>query len=292
MLLQYAKTLGSNYASEAIRNPNRSPIDTANYWSLTIPNMYPSSTEQLVLAAAEKLMVATMARYDPSHDMFHGMAASGLFASFQALADVYGLYSSVRRVRKTALSLARSLSHKNPDLLVVDLAALLHDVLDKKYVSAAEAADPYAYFLPFFQSLGKDYALDLISDGRAALIVKIVENVSWTTENKLRESGKFGEWHTTCIELHCVQDADRLDAIGAFGGSQIFSKLGEHRPGCHITGIMRCAAYSAAVNQWVRIIRSLTYVSHRFSDLCTPHRVVVILPFSTSTTNFSIYRID
>lgn len=123
------------------------------------------------------------------------------------------------------MSLARSLPHRNPDLLVVDLAALLHDVLDKKYVSAAEAADPYAYFLPFFESLARDYALDLISDGRAALIVKIMENISWTTEKKLRESGQLGEWHTTCTELHCVQDADRLDAIGAFGRSWGFRGL-------------------------------------------------------------------
>lgn len=128
-------------------------------------------------------------------------------------------------MRKTALSLARSLPHKNPDLLVVELAALLHDVLDKKYVSAAEAAAPYAYFLPFFQSIAKDYALDLISDGRIALIVKIIQNVSWTTEKELRESGQLGEWHDTCTELHCVQDADRLDAIGAFGASWFCQSL-------------------------------------------------------------------
>ncbi|KAG8213285.1 hypothetical protein J3R82DRAFT_11760 [Butyriboletus roseoflavus] len=183
--------------SEAIRNPNRGRFDKSSFkFEVTISDMYPSATEQLALTAAEKFMVATMARYDPSHDIFH-----------------------VQRVRKTALSLARSLSHKNPDILVVDLAALLHDVLDKKYVSAAEATDPYAYLLPFFQSLVTDHALDLLSDGRAALIAKIVENVSWTTEKKLRESGKLEEWHATCIELHCVQDADRLDAIGAFGGS-------------------------------------------------------------------------
>jgi hypothetical protein len=36
--------------------------------------MYPSTTEQLALAAAEKLMVPIMARYDPSHDLFHGTA--------------------------------------------------------------------------------------------------------------------------------------------------------------------------------------------------------------------------
>lgn len=35
--------------------------------------VYPSATEQLALAAAEKLMIATMKRYDPSHDVFHGM---------------------------------------------------------------------------------------------------------------------------------------------------------------------------------------------------------------------------
>ncbi|KAF8119687.1 hypothetical protein EV363DRAFT_1409765 [Boletus edulis] len=140
----------------------------------------------------EKLMVATMARYDPSHDVFH-----------------------VQRVRKTALSLARSLAHENPDLLVA-----------------------------------KDYALDLISDGRATLIVKIVENVSWTTEKKLCESGALEEWHTTCTELHCVQDADRLDAIGAFG-------------------IMRCAAYSAAVNRPLHapLGRNDTAIHHFYDKL-------------------------
>jgi uncharacterized protein len=120
-------------------------------------------------------------------------------------------------VRRTALSIARALSAQQPDLLVVELAALLHDVLDKKYVSEIEAADPYGYFLPFFQSLSSEHGLDLISDGRARQIVKIVENVSWTTEKELRSTGKIEEWHRVCVELHCVQDADRLDAIGAFG---------------------------------------------------------------------------
>ena len=126
-------------------------------------------------------------------------------------------------MRKTALSIASALpaKHQPVDLLVVELAALLHDVLDKKYVSEAEAADAYAYFLPFFQSLTLEHGLDLISDGRAYQIVKVIENVSWTTEKKLRDTGKIEEWHNTCVELHCVQDADRLDAIGAFGKSAV-----------------------------------------------------------------------
>ncbi|KAJ8468182.1 hypothetical protein ONZ51_g9802 [Trametes cubensis] len=157
---------------------------------------YPSKEEAMVVAAAEELMTKTMARYDPSHDAFH-----------------------VQRVRKTALQLARTVSEslpedKKPDLLVVELAALLHDLLDKKYVSAEEAADP---------------GLDLVEDGRARLIARIVENVSWSTEKKLIAAGKIDDWYRSCVELHCVQDADRLDAIGAFG-------------------ILRCAAYSAATN--------------------------------------------
>ncbi|KAJ6576724.1 hypothetical protein DFH09DRAFT_1361602 [Mycena vulgaris] len=167
--------------------------------------MYPTAQETAVISEAETMMKDAMARYDPSHDAFH-----------------------VQRVRRTALALANGISPK-PDLLVVELAALLHDVLDKKYVSAEQAADPYAFFLPFFTSMAAKHQLDLVQDGRARQIAQIVDNVSWTTEIKLRKNNLWS-WQQNCVELHCVQDADRLDAIGAFG-------------------IMRCSAYSAAVNR-------------------------------------------
>ncbi|KAJ7170864.1 hypothetical protein C8R43DRAFT_69373 [Mycena crocata] len=168
--------------------------------------MYPTPQENALVLEAEKVMQDAMARYDPSHDAFH-----------------------VQRVRRTSLALANAVT-PTPDLLVVELAALLHDVLDKKYVPAEQAADPYAFFLPFFTSMAEKHALDLVQDGRARQIARIVDNVSWTTETKLRKNNEWSDWHNTCVELHCVQDADRLDAIGAFG-------------------IMRCAAYSAAVNR-------------------------------------------
>ncbi|KAL5525639.1 hypothetical protein ACEPAG_6975 [Sanghuangporus baumii] len=165
---------------------------------------YPSEAEAKVTLAAEKLMKEAMTKYDPSHDAHH-----------------------VQRVRRTALAIAKSCVPK-PDFLIIELAALLHDVLDKKYVSPQAAADPCVFFKPFFESVVSH--VDLLSDGRAALLVKIIENVSWSTETELCSQGEITDWHKTCLELHCVQDADRLDAIGAFG-------------------IMRCAGYSCTVNR-------------------------------------------
>lgn len=183
---------------------------------------YPTPAEAAVVRAAEQFMEETMSNFsDPSHDPHH-----------------------VRRVRRTALRLARSLSRPErdggndsesmrvpaPDLLTVELGALLHDVLDKKYVPPASYGhDARAFFEPFFRR-NASAALDL----RADAIVRIVENVSWSNEQRLRARGEWGPWHEACVELHCVQDADRLDAIGAFG-------------------VMRCAAYSAVTKRALHV---------------------------------------
>jgi uncharacterized protein len=109
---------------------------------------------------------------------------------------------------------------------VIELSALLHDVLDKKYVPEPLSSDPYAFFLPMLEDLDKRHpSVGLLAGGgkRARFIADIVTNVSWTTEKKLRQEGKWGAWHGGCVELHCVQDADRLDAIGAFGTYAIWS---------------------------------------------------------------------
>ncbi|KAH7108346.1 hypothetical protein BKA62DRAFT_18803 [Auriculariales sp. MPI-PUGE-AT-0066] len=170
--------------------------------STVTSNTYPLPAERTVIAAAEQLMRDAMAHNDPSHDALH-----------------------VFRVRHTALALARAQPEGTVDLLVVDLAALLHDILDRKYLPKdAVTTDPRQHFAPFFASHA-----DALSPAQAELVVRVIDNMSWTTEKKLRAAGQWGEWHDSCLELHCVQDADRLDAIGAIG-------------------VMRCAAYSARVN--------------------------------------------
>jgi uncharacterized protein len=149
-------------------------------------------------------------------------------------------------VRRTAIQIAYELQLDRPqlklDLFVIELAALFHDILDKKYL-VEPVMEPVTYFRPFFGSVSRH--VDLIGDGRAELILRIVENVSWTSEKMLRATeGGWTEWHENCLELHCVQDADRLDAIGGIGITS--------RSSCNWTfaksaslGILRCAAYSA-----------------------------------------------
>ncbi|KAH8831433.1 hypothetical protein DL96DRAFT_830548 [Flagelloscypha sp. PMI_526] len=169
------------------------------------------SAYQDAIRLTEEYMEDIMKRYDPSHDVHH-----------------------VRRVRKTALALANAQTSK-VDLFVVEMASLLHDILDRKYLPKGQPTpETYAFFEPFFRKVEEETGMEFISSGQASLIARVVDNVSWTNETKLKTNGLWTEWHDSCLELHCVQDADRLDSIGAFG-------------------IMRVSAYSAKVNRALHI---------------------------------------
>ncbi|WP_236973792.1 HD domain-containing protein [Membranihabitans maritimus] len=105
--------------------------------------------------------------------------------------------------------------------LVVELGALLHDIADSKFHNGDDTIGPEKT-RQFLQV--KDVETSVIDH-----VVKIVENISFKGGNLPR---KF-----TSIELDIVQDADRLDAIGAIGIARAFNYGGFKNREIHNPGI-------------------------------------------------------
>lgn len=108
------------------------------------------------------------------------------------------------RVFKNANLIAEN---EEANLLIVCLGALLHDIADYKFHNGDETVGP-AISREFLESQGVQN--DIISQ-----VVKIIENISFKGGNNLTEFRS--------IELDIVQDADRLDAVGAIGIARTFN---------------------------------------------------------------------
>lgn len=115
----------------------------------------------------------------------------------------------IERVRKTALTIAEN---EDVDLTVLELGALLHDIADPKFHNGDEEIGPRTAI---------DF-LKLIDVDRKTIahVDKIIRNISF--KNSF-ETQKF-----TSLELQIIQDADRLDAIGAIGIARTFN-YGGHK---------------------------------------------------------------
>ncbi len=123
---------------------------------------------------------------DPSHDWWH-----------------------VWRVYNLAIHLAKQ---EDADTYIVSLAALLHDIDDRKLVGEENSKN--LFFTQIFLSENN------ISKKYSKTILEIIRNMSY--------KGSGVESPMMSIEGKCVQDADRLDAMGA-------------------VGIARCMAYTGIV---------------------------------------------
>ena len=112
----------------------------------------------------------------------------------------------IERVFKNALLISRE---EKVDVFVVSLAALLHDIADPKFHNGDENLGPkIATKFLIEQQVPKEIGQH---------VVKIIKNVSF--KNSLGDdSNQF-----TSKELEVVQDADRLDAIGAIGIARCFN---------------------------------------------------------------------
>ncbi|WP_158975221.1 HD domain-containing protein [Cellulophaga sp. L1A9] len=113
----------------------------------------------------------------------------------------------IQRVFRNSLLIAKD--EKDIDLLVVSLGALLHDIADAKFHDGDETIGP-KLAQEFLNSLNVDK--NIIEH-----VVLIIDNISFKKTLE-KEVAKF-----TSKELDIIQDADRLDALGAIGIARAFN---------------------------------------------------------------------
>jgi uncharacterized protein len=118
----------------------------------------------------------------------------------------------IERVYKNSLLIAQS---ETCDETVVKLGALLHDIADSKFHNGDETIGPKVA-RTFLESQNVD-------ENIIVHVLNIIENISF-------KGGNFEKkFHSK--ELEIVQDADRLDAIGAIGIARTFNYGGfKNRP--------------------------------------------------------------
>jgi len=110
----------------------------------------------------------------------------------------------IERVYKNTLLISES---ETVDKTVVAIGALLHDIADSKFHDGDETVGPKkAWQFLKTQNLPEEIIEHVIN---------IIENVSFKGGNKAQK------FHSK--ELEVVQDADRLDALGAIGIARTFN---------------------------------------------------------------------
>ena len=111
----------------------------------------------------------------------------------------------IERVYKLALRIAEK--EADVDILVVQLAALLHDIADSKFHDGDETIGP---------RLAREFLItQQLPEAQMEQVIAIIENISFKGGNQVQTY--FSK------ELAVVQDADRLDAIGAIGIARAFN---------------------------------------------------------------------
>lgn len=140
-------------------------------------------TNQEIVAATAAFVKETLQDAEGGHDWFH-----------------------IQRVLNNALSIAEE---EEVDVLVVSLGALLHDIADAKFYAGDETIGP---------RMATDFLTSIAVEKKiTAHVVHIIENISFKSSLEHKGQG------FRSLELQVVQDADRLDAIGAIGIARAFN---------------------------------------------------------------------
>jgi uncharacterized protein len=146
----------------------------------------------------------------------------------------------IERVYKNALLISES---EKVDRTIVSLGALLHDIADSKFHNDDETIGP--------KKARQFLKTQNISEEIIAHVIKIIENVSYKGGNQTQK------FHSK--ELEVVQDADRLDALGAIGIARTFNYGGfknrklydpEIKPNLHMTPSEYKASDAPTINHF------------------------------------------
>ena len=114
-------------------------------------------------------------------------------------------WSHIERVVNTTKAIAKS---EGADLFICEAAALLHDVIDDKIVQ--NPADALRELKKFLTSIE-------VTPEQIEAIVSIITRMSFKNHQEQQELS---------LEGKVVQDADRLDAIGAIGVARVMCYSG------------------------------------------------------------------
>ncbi|MEB8328110.1 HD domain-containing protein [Flavobacteriaceae bacterium KMM 6897] len=140
-------------------------------------------TDSLIVEKTIAFVKETLKGAEGGHDWFH-----------------------IQRVFKNTLLIAKD---EKVNILVVSLGALLHDIADAKFHGGDESIGP---------KLATEFLTSLeVNPQVINHVVNIIENISYKT------SLEPGKAKFDSPELAVVQDADRLDAIGAMGIARAFN---------------------------------------------------------------------
>ncbi|EXJ53872.1 hypothetical protein A1O7_09208 [Cladophialophora yegresii CBS 114405] len=168
------------------------------YWD---PTTYPSLSDE---EAGHVRQIYTFTeqyfqdpRFDASHDFAHVR---------RVVTNALAILKKVEDQRKR-----QALPALNP--LSVILGALLHDVEDKKYVAVSTEQQA--------GSLRKAVTQVGLSESYAEHIQLLVDGVSYSSE--VKDPERVEKLIELIPELAVVQDADRLDAMGAIGIGRCFT---------------------------------------------------------------------
>lgn len=158
-----------------------------------------SAADQQLIASVDEYVKEYMSHYDASHDYRH----------------IQRVLHLARHILQQERARAHAAHPPPPDYdeTLVVLGALLHDVGDRKYLGPGE--DPTTLVRDLLLARGCPAPL-------AARVQDLVLHVSFSSETKdpAAVRDRIGG---TLPELAVVQDADRLDALGAVGIARCFA---------------------------------------------------------------------